>query len=133
MKNEKQDAKVCDKHNKMTTKAIQDIAKCNDKVMNEQASLQNMVEKYLPLRILNMILEATEECFPPKQAKKLHEITAKMSDCLRAGVMDDIGNPTLKQVCLNLITKLRIEDNMLNEQKTGPVEVKKPEKKIPED
>jgi len=89
-----------------------------------------MVEKYLPLRILTMIKEVTIDCFPPKQQGKLIIAAGKMGDCLRASVLDDIGDPTLKQVCLNLLTKLRIEDNMLNEEKTGPSKNLKNESKL---
>ena len=35
-------------------------------------------------------------------------------------MLSDIGNPTLKQVCLNFITKLRYESSLLNERKDGP-------------
>ena len=42
-----------------------------------------------------------------------------MSEQLRVAVLADIGNPTLKQVCLNFITKLRYESSLLNVRKDG--------------
>ena len=47
----------------------------HEKLVNEQCSLQNLVEKYMPLRMLNLIIEATEECFSGKGARKLREVT----------------------------------------------------------
>ena len=51
---------------KSHSKAIRDLSIANDKVQNLQASLENLVEKYLPLRVLNMIVEVTEDCFNKK-------------------------------------------------------------------
>ena len=45
-----------------------------------------------------------------------------MGEIMRTAVMSDIGDPTLKEVCLSLITKLRVETAMLNERKDGPAE-----------
>ena len=70
--------------------------------------------------MLNMIIEATEESLSAKGAKKMREVTTRIGDELRVAVIKDVGNPTLKQVCLNLITKLRLESAILNEMKTGP-------------
>ena len=42
-----------------------------------------------------------------------------MCDVLREKVIVDAGHPKLKKKCLDLINKLRMEANLLNEGKTG--------------
>lgn len=42
-----------------------------------------------------------------------------MCRVLRKEVIHDIGNSKLKQCALDLITAIRIEDNLLNDNKTG--------------
>jgi hypothetical protein len=74
----------------------------------------------VPLRIINMIVEATEDVFNKKQAIKLREITMQMANVLRSEVLNDMGDSTLKKVCLDLITKLRLDSNLLNDAKDGP-------------
>ena len=46
-------------------KAIKKVMISHENLMNEQCSLQNLVEKYMPLKLLTMIIEATEESFLP--------------------------------------------------------------------
>jgi hypothetical protein len=45
--------------------AIQKIMATNQNIINENCSLQNLVEKYMPLKLLTMIVEATEDSFLP--------------------------------------------------------------------
>ena len=75
----------------------------------------------MPLKMLNLIVETTEDSFNLKSRTRLKEVASKMSDQMRTVVLEDIGNPTLKQVCLNMITKLRLESALLDEAKEGPV------------
>ena len=42
-----------------------------------------------------------------------------MSDVLREKIIVDAGHPKLKKKCLDLLSKLRMEANLLNEEKTG--------------
>lgn len=67
-----------------------------------------------------MIVEATEDVFNKKQAIKLREITMQMANVVRTDVLNDMGDSTLKKVCLDLITKLRLDNNLLNDAKDGP-------------
>jgi len=78
------------------------------------------VEKYMPLRMLNMIVEVTESALKPREAVKMKDVARQMGDIFRTEVLADIGNPRLKQACLAMITKLRLENSMLNKPKTGP-------------
>lgn len=91
----------------------------HDHLINQQESLENLVQKYIPLRILSMIIETTEHCFNPKQMMKLKDVAGKMNEILRSEILADKGNSTLKRVCLDFITRLRIDCNMLNEEKTA--------------
>jgi hypothetical protein len=50
----------------------------------------------------------------------MKDVARKIGEMLRTEVLNDIGNPKLKQACLAMITKLRLENAMLNPQKTGP-------------
>jgi hypothetical protein len=50
----------------------------------------------------------------------LKENGAAMGEQFRNDVLADQGNPTLKNACINLITKLRLENNILNNDKSGP-------------
>ena len=54
-----------------------------------------------------------------KQKKALIEINLNMSEVLREDIMNDCGHPKLRAKCLDLISKLRLEANILNGQKTG--------------
>jgi len=98
-------------------------------------SLENLVQKYIPLRMLSMIIEVTEVCFNERQKIKVKEVAAKMNEILRGEILEDKGNSTLKRVCLDFITRLRIDCNMLNNEKSGMSIVKKHELAvtIPED
>jgi hypothetical protein len=57
-----------------------------------------------------------------------------MAEIFRAEVLTDLGNPKLRHACLQLITKLRLENCMLNETKDGPEEYNrnnlKPDNKV---
>jgi hypothetical protein len=75
--------------------------------------------------MLSMIIEVTECAYTERQKHKLKEVAAKMNEQLRAEILEDKGNSTLKRVCLDFITRLRIECNMLNEAKNGPAVAKK--------
>ena len=49
-----------------------------------------------------------------KQKKALIEINLTMSEVLREDIMNDCGHPKLRAKCLDLISKLRLEANILN-------------------
>ena len=54
-----------------------------------------------------------------KHKAKFLEINLVMSDALRAEIMQDSGHSKLKAKTLDLITRLRLESNVLNAQKTA--------------
>ena len=65
MSDEKQDRKSYLSSFKSMKNAIQKIMATNQNIINENCSLQNLVEKYMPLKLLTMIVEATEDSFLP--------------------------------------------------------------------
>jgi hypothetical protein len=71
----------------------------------------------MPLRMINLIVEATEDCFNAKQKLRLRDITSCMGEIFRAEVLTDLGTPALRHACLQLITKLRVESAILSEEK----------------
>lgn len=77
----------------------------------------------MPLRMINLIVEATEDCFNAKQKNRLREITSTMGEIFRAEVLTDLGTPALRHACLQLITKLRVENALLSEEKDGKATV----------
>jgi hypothetical protein len=44
----------------------------------------------------------------------MKDVARQIGDIMRTEVLADIGNPRLKQACLAMITKLRLENAMLN-------------------
>jgi hypothetical protein len=67
-----------------------------------------------------MIVEATEDSFSKKNAIRLREVTMQMGNVLRNEVLADMGDSNLKRLCLDFITKLRFDNNILNGDKDGP-------------
>ena len=59
------------------------------------------------------------ECIDKKYKMKFLEINTTMCDVLRAEIMQDTGHSKLKAKTLDLISKLRLEANVLNASKTG--------------
>jgi hypothetical protein len=47
-------------------KALRLVSISYEKMQNNMLSLENFVDKYLPLRMLNMVIEATEDVFNKK-------------------------------------------------------------------
>ena len=76
------------------------VSHANEVLMNSQYSLENYCEKYMPLRMINLIVESTEDCFNAKQKNRLKEITSHMGELFRAEVLTDLGNPALRHACL---------------------------------
>jgi hypothetical protein len=82
--------------------------------------MENWVEKYLPLKLQHMIVETVGEVLPEEIKARFYDISKSMSRVLRRDIMEDKGNSNLKYKVLDLITNLRLESNILNDQKNGP-------------
>ncbi len=51
--------------------------------------------------------------------QKFYDICKVMARALRKDIISDKGNSKLKHTTLDLITALRLEENLLNANKTG--------------
>eukprot|EP00347_Sterkiella_histriomuscorum_P019130 403342832 len=80
-----------------------------DDTRNLSKSLENWIEKYQPLKIHHMIIEALGECLNRKGRIKLSEYDFKVSEILRQKILADHGNPKLKEKIIDLITKYETE------------------------
>lgn len=113
-----------DNHNrKQIMKEMKKINNNHDELRNQQTSLESYIEKYMPLKFQHQFSETIIDCLDKKARVRFAEINNVMSDALRQDIMNDTGNTKFKTKCLDLITKLRLEVNVLNSaktQKAGP-------------
>lgn len=89
---------------------------------NQQTSLENWVEKYLPLKMQHQIAETVGEVLNDDQKDQFYEISRQMAKVLRREIIHDTGNSSLKKSTLDLITNLRLERNILGLD--DPVKIK---------
>ena len=82
-------------------------------------SLESYVEKYMPLKIQHQMAETVMEVLDKKAKLKFYELNHTMAEALREEIIKDTGHPKLKAKCLDLISKLRVEQAVLNVTKTG--------------
>ena len=80
----------------------------HDDLRNQQISLENYIEKYLPLKFQHQFSETIVDCLDKKSKAKFVEINNTMAEALRQDIMNDTGNTKLKNKCLDLISKLRV-------------------------
>jgi len=72
--------------------------------------------------------ESIIDCLDKKAKLRFFEANQIMTEALREDIIKDTGHPKLKAKCLDVITKLRIEANVLNITKTAraPLPVEPP-------
>ena len=63
--------------------------------------------------------ETIVECLEKKAKLRFIELNSVMSEALREDIIKDSGHPKLKAKCLDLISKLRLESQVLNPSKTA--------------
>jgi len=98
---------------------MKEIDRSHDSLKNAQTSLESFVEKYMPLKMQHQMSQTILDCLDKKARQRFFELNNIMTDALREDIIKDSGHPKLKAKCLDLITKLRIEAEVLNEAKTG--------------
>ena len=98
---------------------MKEINRSHDVLRDQQISLESFIEKYMPLKVQNQICETMIECIDKKYKMRFVDINTTMCDVLRQEIMQDTGHSKLKQKTLDLISKLRVEANVLNSTKTG--------------
>ena len=59
---------------------MREMKTCHENLQNDNCSVQNLVEKYMPLKTLNLIVEVTEDSFNAKGKNRLREVASKMCD-----------------------------------------------------
>ena len=65
--------------------------------------------------------ETLLDCFDKKAKIRFIELNTVMTDALRDEVLKDTGHPKLRSKCLDLITKMRLEAQILNPSKTARI------------
>ena len=81
------------------------FANLNDK----NTSPQNWMDIYMPLRIQHQITETVKESLSVKGKYILGVVDGLMCEEYRARVFTDVGNPKLKEKCLDVIKQLKLE------------------------
>ena len=80
-------------------------------------SLENWVEKYIPLQVQARIVNTVEKLLPRDKRLKLYEINMELTEGLRETIFLDTGLSRLRHRVLNVITALRDEAQIILEQK----------------
>lgn len=81
-------------------------------------ALTNWVDKYLPLRVHHNMSELLEDFVTPDLKNRFKDVSRLMGNSLRKEILNDNGFSSLKKRALDLITGLKLDQNLLNEQKT---------------
>ena len=94
---------------KQLKKQMQLIESDHGVLNNQQTSLESYVEKYMPLKLQHQMAETVMEVLDKKAKLKFYELNCNMAEALREEIIKDSGHPKLKAKCLDLISKLRVE------------------------
>lgn len=109
-----------DKKNRRTLeKHLKAIDESHGTLLDQQISIESFVEKYLPLKIQHQMSETIVDCLEKKAKARFIELNTIMCEALRDDIIKDSGHPKLKAKCLDIITRLRVEANVLNAPKTA--------------
>ena len=74
-----------------------------DEFSNEFLTLENFIEKYIPLKMQNQIAETLDNIFQVKEKKKLRKFEEKKFSELRSNIIADRGLPDLQRECRTII------------------------------
>ena len=89
----------------------------NEELKNEVKSLENWVEKYVPLRLQHQIGQSVYKFLSKKHQRKFQDQIDRRCVELRTEVMKDVGIPRLQQKCLSILSDMRLEEDLLMEKK----------------
>jgi hypothetical protein len=102
-------------------KAIQErlhvIEGNHDSLLNANNSLENWVEKYVPLQVQARIVQTIEKLLPTRKKLKLYTINMSLTEGLRDEILKDTGTARLRKRVLDVITQLRSEAEIILQQK----------------
>lgn len=92
------------------------IEKALDKNADHCDSLQNWMDVYMPMRLQHQITETMKECLPRKGKYLLGVVDQQMQTQLRERMFADVNYPDLKKRCLDVITQLKLDADILVEE-----------------
>lgn len=104
------DVAAFDEKFKEVTDGFRKLTVTQQATLDDIASMENWVEKYLPLKLQHQISETVGEVITLDQRKRFYEISRQMAKVLRQEIIKDKGHSLLKKKCLDLITHLRLEE-----------------------
>ena len=108
-----------EENRKVLNKKMEKITTINKSLHNQLMTIENYIEKYLPLRMQNQLYQTVNAVLDKRQRTRFSEFNSRMMEQMRIEVFKDTGHSKLKQKCLDLISKLRLEADILNPSKTG--------------
>ena len=79
-------------------------------------SLENWTDIYLPLKLQHQITETLKDCLPRNGKYILGIADSLVCNQLRERIFTDIGRPELKERCLELIARLKIDAEILTKE-----------------
>lgn len=83
---------------------------------NDFMSLENFVEKYIPLKVQHQIMTSVKPFLSESRQRKFQQLCSDQSGAMRTAVMKDLGVPRLQERCLQLITDMRLELDLMKEK-----------------
>lgn len=91
--------------------------------LTQQSKLENWIDIYMPLKLQHQITESLKMCLKDKRQRYMLGIVDNLiQKHLRKKVFDDIGGDHLKEKCLKLIERLKLDAKILTQ--TEIVDVK---------
>ena len=70
-----------------TAKKLRKVKQRNQEISNQQVSLENWIEKYLPLKLQHQITETVEPCVPQEMRERFIEISRGIAANLRKEIV----------------------------------------------
>ena len=92
-----------------------------EEIKNEVLSLENYVEKYLPLRIQQQIGQAVVKFIGKNKQIRFMEMSNSLCTKIRHEIVKDNGSPRIHERCLVIITEMRLEEEQIFNKHKKPV------------
>lgn len=113
LENEKCDREFWNKWKDNMESRMNFIESTFDALNDKNKSIENWIDVYMPLRIQHQITETIKESLTPKGKYILGVVDNLMCTEYRDRVFTDVGNPKLKERCLDIIKQLKIDSKTL--------------------
>ena len=92
-----------------------------EEIKNEVLSLENYVEKYVPLRIQQQIGQAVVKFIGKNKQIRFMEMSNSLCTKIRNEIVKDNGSPRIHERCLGIITEMRLEEEQIFNKHKKPV------------